>query len=561
MHPTTFAAPAASHLPSQAAGNGAFQGPSPINEPVLSYAPGSPERTALQGALRCLTSSQLEVRLGLEGPEPVRRTMTMPHDHGHVLGTYEAATSAHVQCALDRARTAWRGWSQMAWQDRAAIFLRAAELLAGPYRATLNAATMACQSKTAFQAEIDAACELIDFIRFNVSFMEQIYQQQPISSPGVWNRSEYRALEGFVFAVTPFNFTAIAANLPLAAALMGNVVLWKPATSAVYSGHHIMELWRLAGLPDGVIQMLPGPADEVARPLLQQPDLAGIHFTGSTQVFQGMWKSVGENIARYRSYPRIVGETGGKDFVLVHATANPDEVATALVRGAFEFQGQKCSAASRAYIPASLWGGVRERMLAQVERIKVGNVADFTNFMGAVIDRAAFDRIKGYIELGESSPDCSKVFGSLVDDSTGYFVGPHAFVTTNPKHRLMCEEIFGPVLAIYVYDDACFEEVLTLVDETSPYALTGSILARDRNAIARATTALAHAAGNFYINDKPTGAVVGQQPFGGARASGTNDKAGSALNLLRWVSPRSIKETLLPPRDFAYPFMTPDLAP
>jgi 1-pyrroline-5-carboxylate dehydrogenase len=537
--------------------NGVFVPPTPYNEPVLGYAPGSAERAAVKSALQSLTSSTVELSLPAcpGAPAGRRQTMTMPHNHQHVLGTFENATPAHVEHALQRVRQASVSWAQTPWQDRAAIFLRAADLLAGSYRQVLNAATMACQSKTAFQAEIDAACELIDFIRFNVHFMEQIYRSQPLSPPGVWNRTEYRPLEGFVFAVTPFNFTAIAANLPLSAALMGNVVLWKPASTAVYSGHFVQELWRRAGLPDGVIEMLPGAASEMAPTILSQPDLAGIHFTGSTEVFGSIWKTVGNQIGRYRTYPRIVGETGGKDFVLMHASADLDEAATALVRGAFEYQGQKCSAASRAYIPASCWEGVRERMVAQVNQIRIGDVSDFRNFMSAVIDKTAFERIKGYIDLAKSSRDASMVYEGVCDDSEGYFIGPHIIETTNPKHRLMCEEIFGPVLTIYVYDDARFDDVLTLVDETSPYALTGSILARDRAIINQATRALTHAAGNFYINDKPTGAVVGQQPFGGGRASGTNDKAGSALNLLRWTSPRSIKETLTPPKHFGYPFL------
>jgi 1-pyrroline-5-carboxylate dehydrogenase len=445
----------------------------------------------------------------------------------------------------------------MPWPERAAIFLRAADLLAGPSRMTLNAATMLGQSKTAHQAEIDAACELIDFWRFNVAFAEEIYRQQPQSSPGAWNRLEHRPLEGFVFAVTPFNFTSIGGNLPTAPAILGNTVVWKPASSALYSAHFIMEVLEAAGLPPGVINMVPGSGAEVGDPALASPALAGIHFTGSTATFQGMWETVGRNIRRYRAYPRIVGETGGKDFVFAHASADVPALATALTRGAFEYQGQKCSAASRAFIPASLWPAVRERLLAQIAEIRVGDPADFTNFMGAVIDKNAFATIKGYIDHARQSPDAAILAGGGCDDGKGYFVEPTVVLAKRPDLPLMREEIFGPVLTVWVYEDRDLESALAICDEGSPYALTGAVFARDRAAIVRITDALTHAAGNFYVNDKPTGAVVGQQPFGGARASGTNDKAGSVLNLLRWVSPRAIKETFVPPTDFRYPFMAP----
>ncbi|MBI2526058.1 MAG: L-glutamate gamma-semialdehyde dehydrogenase [Candidatus Rokubacteria bacterium] len=532
--------------------------PSPRNEPVLSYAPGTPERRALRAQCERMSKEIVEIAPHIGG----RRVETgrlgeavMPHNHQHVLARWHRGGAAEVARAIEAAREAQGPWSRMAWEQRAAIFLRAADLLAGPWRQVLNAATMLGQSKTAHQAEIDAACELIDFWRYNVHFMQEIYGQQPLSAPGTWNRLEHRPLEGFVFAVSPFNFTSIAGNLPTAPALMGNTVIWKPASAAVYSAHVIMELLEEAGLPPGVINMVPGPGAEVGDPALGSPHLGGIHFTGSTATFQGMWEAVGRNIRRYRAYPRLVGETGGKDFVFAHPSAEVAALATALVRGAFEYQGQKCSAASRAFIPASLWPGLRTTLLAQVAEIRMGDVADFTNFMGAVIDRAAFDSIRGYVEHARGSSDAELLSGGGCDDSTGYFVEPTVVLAKTADFRLMREEIFGPVLTVYVYADQDLDKALALCDQGTPYALTGAIFARDRAAIARMTEALTHAAGNFYVNDKPTGAVVGQQPFGGARASGTNDKAGSVLNLLRWVSPRAVKETFVPPTHFAYPFM------
>jgi 1-pyrroline-5-carboxylate dehydrogenase len=481
----------------------------------------------------------------------------MPHDHGHVLALWHRAGAPEVARAIDAALVAHRDWSRMPFAQRAAVFLRAADLLAGPYRMRLNAATMLGQSKTAYQAEIDAACELIDFWRFNVAYAEEIYRQQPSSSPGCWNVLEYRPLEGFVLAVTPFNFTSIAGNLPTAPAIMGNAVVWKPASTAVYSAHVIMEILEAAGLPPGVVNMVPGAGAEVGRAALASPELAGIHFTGSTATFQGMWAAVGTDIRRYRSYPRIVGETGGKDFVLAHVSADVPALATALVRGAFEYQGQKCSAASRALVPASLWPRLEAALREQIAAIHVGDVADFANFMGAVIDRNAHATIMGYLDLARRSPDAEIVVGGSGDDGKGYFVEPTVVRAKRPDLPLMREEIFGPVLTVYVYADSDLDEAIALCDRGSPYGLTGAIFARDRAAIRHMTEALTHAAGNFYINDKPTGAVVGQQPFGGGRASGTNDKAGSALNLLRWVSPRAIKETFAPPTDFRYPFMQP----
>ena len=535
--------------------------PRPRNEPVLAYAPGSPERRALGAELEKMSREVLEITPVIGG-DRVRTGRTaeavMPHDHHHVLAVWHKAGPKELARAIDAALVANREWSRMSWEDRAAIFLKAADLLAGPYRMALNAATMLGQSKTAHQAEIDAACELIDFWRFNVAYAEEIYRQQPASSPGCWNRLEHRPLEGFVFAVSPFNFTSIAGNLPTAPAIMGNTVVWKPASTAVYAAHAIMQVLEAAGLPPGVVNMVPGAGAEVGDPALDSPDLAGIHFTGSTAVFQGMWETVGRNIRRYRGYPRIVGETGGKDFVLAHPSADVPALVTALTRGAFEYQGQKCSAASRAFIPASLWPEVKAWLLADLSRIRVGDPADFGNFMGAVIDRQAFATIKGYIDVARQSPDAEIVAGGGCDDGKGWFIEPTVVLAKRPDLRLMREEIFGPVLTVYVYGDHDFDEALALADRGSPYALTGAIFARDRAAIARSTSALTHAAGNFYINDKPTGAVVGQQPFGGARASGTNDKAGSPLNLLRWVSPRTIKETFVPPTDFTYPFMQSD---
>jgi 1-pyrroline-5-carboxylate dehydrogenase len=540
--------------------NGIFSVPTPSNEPVLTYAPGSAERRLLRAHLDRMAGEVIEITPRIGG----RRVTTgrtgeavMPHDHRHALAVYHQAGSAEVGQAIDAALAARQSWTRLPWPERAAIFLRAADLLAGPYRMTLNAATMLGQSKTAHQAEIDAACELIDFWRFNVAWAEEIYRQQPRSAPGAWNRLEHRELEGFVFAVTPFNFTSIGGNLPTAPAIMGNTVVWKPASSALYSAHFIMEVLEAAGLPPGVINMVPGAGAAVGDPALASPALAGIHFTGSTATFHGMWETVGRNIRRYRSYPRIVGETGGKDFVFAHASADPAALATALTRGAFEYQGQKCSAASRAFVPASLWPDVERRLLAQVAEIRMGDPADFTNFMGAVIDRKAFDSIKGYIDLARQSGDAEILAGGGCDDGKGYFVEPTVVRARRPDLPLMREEIFGPVLTIWVYEDRDLDAALELCDRGSPYALTGAVFARDRAAIVRISEALVHAAGNFYINDKPTGAVVGQQPFGGARASGTNDKAGSILNLLRWVSPRAIKETFVPPTDFGYPFMAP----
>ncbi len=538
--------------------NGVFQVPHPSNEPVRAYGPGSPEKRSLKAKLAEMRGREIEIPL-LIGGEEVRTgrlgTCVIPHRHGHVLAKYHKAGKAEVERAIAAARAAHASWSRMPFVDRASVLLRAADLLAGPFRDEANAATMLGQSKTVFQAEIDSACELIDFWRFNPLFAQKIYEDQPISSPGVWNRVEYRALEGFVFAVTPFNFTSIGGNLPTSPALMGNTVLWKPASSAVYSAYHVMRVLTAAGLPPGVINLVVGSGGEVGDPVLASPELAGIHFTGSTAVFQQMWRTVGGNIASYRSYPRIVGETGGKDFVFAHASADVDALATALVRGAFEYQGQKCSAASRAYIPASLWKQVRERLAAQVAEIKMGDPEDFTNFMSAVIDKAAFASIKSYIDFAKGSTEAEIVAGGGCDDSVGYFIQPTVVVTTNPKFKLLQEEIFGPVLTVFVYPDAELDRALDLCDAGSPYALTGAVFANDRNAVLAIRERLRDTAGNFYINDKPTGAVVGQQPFGGARASGTNDKAGSLWNLIRWTSPRAIKETFVPPKSFAYPFM------
>lgn len=538
--------------------SGVISAPPPRNEPVRSYAPGSAEKKSLKAKLQEMLAQEIEIPVIVGGKE-IRTGATAravcPHDHGHVLAVYHQAGPKEVEQAIAAARDAWHRWSATPWEARASIFLKAAELLAGPWRDVLNAATMLNQSKTVFQAEIDAACEMVDFLRFNPYYMRFLYEQQPISSPGVWNYVEYRPLEGFVFAVTPFNFTSIGGNLPTSPALMGNVVLWKPASTAVVSAYYFMKLMQAAGLPDGVINFVPGRGGQVGNPVLASPELAGLHFTGSTDTFRDMWRTIGGNIARYRSYPRIVGETGGKDFVFVHASADPEAVATALVRGAFEYQGQKCSAASRSYIPRSLWPRVQEALLGQIAEIRMGEPLDFRNFMTAVIDRAAFDSIMAYIRYAAESPDARILCGGKGDSTRGYFIEPTVVLTTDPQFKLMQEEIFGPVLTIYVYEDERFEEALELCDATSPYSLTGSIFAQDRAAIMKAFEKLRFAAGNFYINDKPTGAVVGQQPFGGGRASGTNDKAGSILNLLRWVSQRSVKETFVPPAHFAYPFM------
>ena len=541
--------------------NAIFQVPVPQNEPVHDHAPGSPDRAELKNALRVLSRREVEIPLIIGGQEVRTGNVgqaIVPHNHQHLLGTYHKAGSAEVLRAIEAAVDAWQEWSRMPWEARAAIFLKAADILTCRRRAETNAAAMLDLSKTAHQSEIDAIAELADFWRFNPYYMMQIMQPQPASIPSVWNMVEHRPLEGFVFAATPFNFASIAGNLPTAPAMMGNTVLWKPASSAVYSAYHIMRVLQDAGLPPGVINFLPGDGAAVGDAALAHPELAGIHFTGSTRVFQGIWQTVGRNISRYRSYPRIVGETGGKGFVVAHASADVPALVTALIRGAFEYQGQKCSAASRAYIPASLWSAVRDGLLAEMSSIAAGDVSDFANFMGAVIDRAAYEKIVGYIELARSSPGTEILAGGEVDDTTGYFIQPALVLTTDPRHRLMEEEIFGPVLTVYVYPESQFEETLRLCDTTSPYGLTGSIFAQDRRVIQMAMDQLRHAAGNFYINDKPTGAVVGLQPFGGSRASGTNDKAGSPLNLERWVTPRTIKESFCPQADYRYPFMVTD---
>lgn len=532
--------------------------PLPLNEPIKDYMPGSPELLEVQKELDRLRSSTIDVPLVI-GREKIftedRGNMVIPHKKNHVLGTYSIASKEHIDMAVDAAADAKDAWENMEYQDRFAIILKAADLLAGPYRQTVNAATMLGQSKNIYQAEIDAACELIDFWRFNPHYAQKIYEVQPDSAQGIWNRSEYRALEGFVFAVTPFNFTSIAGNLPSAPAMMGNTVLWKPASSAVYSAHFLMEIFESAGLPPGVINFIPGKGSIVGPYLLPHRDLAGVHFTGSTPVFQSMWKAVGENIATYKSYPRIVGETGGKDFIFAHPSADPKEVSTALVRGSFEFAGQKCSAASRSYLPKSLWPEIKENLLADLKEIKTGDPTDIKITVNAVIDQAAFDSISQYISYAEESTNANIITDVKIDDSVGYFIHPTVVVTEDPHYKLLQEEIFGPVLTIFVYEDDKFEETLELCDSTSPYALTGSIFAKERTAINTAFRKLRHAAGNFYVNDKPTGAVVNQQPFGGGRASGTNDKAGSQWNLMRWVSPRSIKETFVPPTQYDYPYM------
>ena len=532
--------------------------PIPRNEPVLSYAPGMPERDTLKAALALMSAERIEIPVVAGGRDLRSGTMVdvvSPHAHGRVLATVHQADAGAIRAAVDAAVAAQREWASWRFEDRAAVFLKAAELLASSHRAILNAATMLGQSKTAVQAEIDSACELIDFLRFNVAYAEQIYREQPGSSAGVWNRMDHRPLEGFVYAITPFNFTAIGGNLPTAPALMGNTVVWKPAATAALSNYHFFRLLEEAGLPPGVINFVPGNAVAISDALLAERMLAGIHFTGSTPVFHSLWKTVGGNLDRYHSYPRLVGETGGKDFVVAHASADVDALAVGLVRGAFEYQGQKCSAASRAYVPDSIWPAVMQRMTDMMATIRMGDVADFRNFMGAVIDARAFRKISGYLDRARHDAGVSIVAGGGADDSEGWFIEPTLLQVEDPKYRLMCEEIFGPVLTVYVYPERRWSETLTLVDETSPYALTGAVFAQDRAALVEADRALRNAAGNYYVNDKPTGAVVGQQPFGGARASGTNDKAGSILNLLRWVSPRSIKETFAPPKDYRYPFM------
>ncbi len=537
---------------------GIYRIPTPINEPVKPYAPGQAETNKLIDTYRQMYNSHLEVPLYI-GSERIKTenkiSLRPPHEHAKEIGVAYVGDAKHVHQAIDAALAAKQKWAQLPWEHRAAIFLRAAELLAGPYRDRMNAATMLAQSKNVMQAEIDAACELIDFFRFNAAYMQQIYADQPGSQPGMWNRLEYRPLEGFVFAVTPFNFTSIAANLPAAPAMMGNVVIWKPADSQMYSAQIIMELFHEAGLPDGVINMICVDGPTAGDIIFKHKDFSGLHFTGSTAVFKHLWKEIGSNLDTYRSYPRIVGETGGKDFIVAHPSANPLEVATGISRGAFEFQGQKCSAASRAYVPASIWPAVKDKIVADVNSFKMGSPEDTSNFINAVIDKRAFDKISGYIDYIKTQPDAEIIAGGNYDGSKGYFIEPTVVVTTNPKFRTMCEEIFGPVITIYVYEDKDWKSVLKLVDETGEYALTGAIFARERYAIDEACEELENAAGNFYINDKPTGAVVGQQPFGGARGSGTNDKAGSYLNLIRWVSPRTIKETFVTPKDYRYPFI------
>lgn len=538
--------------------NGIFNVPVASNEPIYDYAPGTPEREALLASYKEQYAATVDVPMYIGGEEirtGNKGTLCPPHDHKHVLGHFHKGDATHVHQAIDAALGAREAWANMPWEHRASIFLKAADLISGKYRYRMNAATMLAQGKNCFQSEIDSVCELADFLRFNVEYMVQIYSEQPESAPGVWNRMEYRPLEGFVFALTPFNFTAIAGNLPSSAALMGNTVVWKPANSQIYSANVVMQIFKEAGLPDGVINLVYVSGPVAGDVIFEHKDFAGIHFTGSTGVFQNLWKTIGTNIHKYRSYPRIVGETGGKDFVVAHPSSKSKEVSTALSRGAFEFQGQKCSAASRAYIPQSMWPAVKEELLADVATFKMGSPEDMSNFINAVIDEKAFDKIASYIDYIKEQQDAEIICGGGYNKTEGYFIEPTVVVTTNPKFRTMVEEIFGPVLTIYVYADDQWEETLKLVDETSDYALTGSIFSGDRYKAIEATKALENAAGNFYINDKPTGAVVGQQPFGGARGSGTNDKAGSYLNLLRWVNARTIKETLVPPTDYRYPFL------
>jgi len=538
---------------------GFFNVPTPVNETVLSYAPGSKERALLKAALQEARAQQIDVPMYIGGKEvrtDKKVAMRPPHDHQHILGYYSQGEKSHVEAAIKAALAAKANWEALAWEQRAAIFLKAADLIAGPYRYKINAATMLGQSKNAFQAEIDAACELIDFLRFNVKYMSEIYQQQPPVSPrGTWNRVEQRPLEGFVFALTPFNFTAIAGNLPTSAAMMGNVVVWKPSNTQIYSANVLMKIFREAGLPDGVINLVYVSGPDAGDVIFKHRDFAGIHFTGSTGVFQDIWKTIGNNIHLYKSYPRIVGETGGKDFILVHGSADVEAANTAIVRGAFEYQGQKCSAASRVYIAKSVWPKLKELMLRDLASIKVGPTEEFSNFVNAVIDEKSFDKLTSYIDAAKKDSSLEVIAGGKYDKSKGYFIEPTVIVTKDPKYVTMCEELFGPVLTIFVYDDADFDKTLEIIDSTSDYALTGAVLAQDRYVLEKATYALRNAAGNFYINDKCTGAVVGQQPFGGARGSGTNDKAGSMINLLRWVSPRTIKETFDPPKDYRYPFL------
>lgn len=537
---------------------GFFTIPKPYNEPVLSYAPGTPERKALKAALADARSKQLDIPMYIGGEKVFtekKSALRPPHDHQHILGHFSQGTKEHVKQAIDAALKAKAQWEDLAWEHRASIFLKAADLLAGPYRAKINAATMLGQSKSAFQAEIDSACELIDFLRFNVNYMTEIYSQQVDSAKGIWNRIEQRPLEGFVFALTPFNFTAIAGNLPTSVAMMGNVVVWKPANTQVYAANVIMEVLREAGLPDGVINLVYVSGPDAGDVIFKHPDFAGIHFTGSTEVFQNIWKEIGNNIHLFKTYPRIVGETGGKDFVVVHPSADVKASAVALVRGAFEYQGQKCSAASRAYVAKSVWPEIKKLMQEDIASFKIGGTEDFENFFNAVIDEKSFDKLAKYIDNAKNDSSVEIIAGGTYDKSKGYFIHPTVIETKDPNYVTMCEELFGPVLTVYVYEDDKFEETLDIVDKTSIYALTGAVLAQDRYAIELASRKLRNAAGNFYINDKPTGAVVGQQPFGGARGSGTNDKAGSMINLLRWVSPRTIKETFNPPHDYRYPFM------
>lgn len=535
--------------------------PDPVNEPVRSYGPGTPERSALRKELKRMREESIDIPAFIGGKE-IRSgnliNVVAPHEHARVLGRAHQCAGTDIQHAISSAVDARADWMNMDWSDRAAVFLKAAELLAGPWRDRINAATMLGQSKNPYQSEIDAACELIDFFRFNARFMENIYKDQPISSPGVWNRVQYRALEGFVFAVTPFNFTSIAGNLPTAPAMMGNTVLWKPASTQLLSAYYLYKMLEEAGLPAGVINMVPGHGAEVGDPVFASEHFAGLHFTGSTGTFNHMWRTIGNNMGTYRGYPRVVGETGGKDYILAHPSADALAVATAIVRGGFEYQGQKCSAASRVYLPKSLWPIIKESMLSQLEEITMGPVEDFTHFVNAVIDKRAYDSITGYIAEAKQSSDIEVIAGGNYSDETGYFVEPTVLLTTNPKYRTMCEEIFGPVVTIFVYEDADFDETVDLLNSTSPFALTGALFGQDRGVLARTSARLVDSAGNFYLNDKPTGAVVGQQPFGGARASGTNDKAGSYLNLVRWISARSIKENFNPPHHFGYPFHEED---
>lgn len=539
-------------------GKGFFEVPIAINEPILSYAPGSSERERVLKTYKEMYDETIEVPLYINGKDIKTgntASMNPPHDHQHNLGIYHKADKSNIEEAIKSSIEARKKWSQMPWEQRAGIFLRAAELIAGPYRAKINAATMLAQSKTIHQAEIDSACELIDFLRFNVQFMTEIYHEQPESTSGAWNRLEYRPLEGFIYAITPFNFTAIAGNLPASAALMGNVVLWKPSDSQVYSAKVVLDVFREAGVPDGVINMVMGDPVMITNTVLESPDFSGLHFTGSTNVFKNLWQQIGNNIHKYKTYPRIVGETGGKDFIIAHKTSNPKQVATAISRGAFEFQGQKCSAASRCYIPRGIWEDVKKYLVADINSFKIGSPENMENFITAVIHEGSFDKLASYIDQAKKDNDAEIIAGGNYDKSKGYFIDPTVIVTENPKYTTMCTELFGPVVTIYVYDDDAWEDTLKLVDETGEYALTGAVFSEDRYALEIAVKALENAAGNFYINDKPTGAVVGQQPFGGARGSGTNDKAGSKLNLYRWISPRMIKETFVSPVDYKYPFL------